>query len=151
MDGVRLGIGLYGSTNDATLKQISSLTSVISQIRVLKKGDCIGYEASFIAKAKMKIGIVPVGYADGLNRQFSNTTGVVLVKNCTCSIVGKISMDSFVIDITKCQAQEGDLVEIFGKNLTVFEMAKKINTIPYEIYSTLNRRIKRVYSDSYRL
>ena len=99
----------------------------------------------------MKIGIVPVGYADGLNRRFSNTIGVVIVKNRKCSIVGKISMDSFVIDITQCEAKEGDLVEIFGKSLTVSEMAKKINTIPYEIYSTLNRRIKRVYSYSKRL
>jgi len=151
MDSVRVGIGLYGSTNDANLKQISSLTSVIAQIRELKKGDCIGYETSFVAKEKMKIGIVPVGYADGLNRRFSNTIGVVVVKNYKCSIVGKISMDSFVIDITKCKAKEGDFVEIFGKNLTVSEMAEKINTIPYEIYSTLNRRIKRIYSHSKRL
>jgi alanine racemase len=57
-------------------------------------------------------------------------------------------MDSFVIDITKCKVIEGDLVELFGDQMTVSKIAKKINTIPYEIYSTLNRRIKRVYSDS---
>ena len=149
MDSVRLGIGLYGSTSDVNLKQISSLSSIITQIRLLEKGDYIGYEASFIAKEKMKVAIVPVGYADGLNRQFSNATGSVFVNNYECPIIGKISMDSFVIDITACKTiKEGDLVEIFGESITVSEIAKKINTIPYEIYSTLNRRIKRIYFDS---
>jgi alanine racemase len=96
----------------------------------------------------MKIAIIPVGYADGMSRRLSNTIGSVFVNNYECNIIGEISMDSFAIDITKCKAREGDLVEIFGDQLTVFEIAKKINTIPYEIYSTLNKRIKRVYSDS---
>ena len=148
MDSVRLGIGLYGSTSDVNLKQISCLTSVITQIRDLERGDSVGYGTSFIAKEKMKIGIIPVGYADGMNRQLSNAIGSVFINNYKCPIIGKISMDSFAIDITKCKANEGDLVEIFGDQLTVSEIVKKINTIPYEIYSTLNRRIKRVYSDS---
>ena len=146
MQAVRLGIGLYGSATDANLKQISSLISVISQTRDLKRGEHVGYGTTFIAKEKITIGIIPVGYADGINRQFSNNTGSVFVNNCKCPIIGKISMDSFVIDITKCNAKERDPVEIFGSNLTVSEISKKINTIPYEIYSTLNKRIKRVYS-----
>jgi len=147
MEAVRLGIGLYGSTTEVNLKPISSLISVIAQTRSLKKGECLGYGTTFIAKEKMEIGIIPVGYADGINRQFSNNTGSVFINNCTCPIVGKISMDSFAIDITKCNVQERDVVEIFGENLTVSKISKKIHTIPYEIYSTLNKRIKRVYSD----
>jgi len=147
MDSVRLGIGLYGSTTDVNLKQISSFSSVITQIRDLEKGESIGYGTSFIANEKMKIAIVPVGYADGLNRHLGNTIGSVVINNYECAFIGEISMDSFAIDITKCEANEGDVVEIFGDHLTVSEIAKKINTIPYEIYSTLNRRIKRVYSD----
>ena len=147
MDSVRLGIGLYGSTTDVNLKQISYFSSIITQTRNLEKGESIGYGTSFIADEKMKMAIVPVGYADGLNRQLSNTIGSVVINNCECAIIGEISMDSFAIDITKCEANEGDLVEIFSDQLTVSEIAKKINTIPYEIYSTLNRRIKRVYSD----
>lgn len=147
MDSVRLGIGLYGSTNDLNLNQISFFSSVITQTRMLETGEGVGYGISFVAKLKTKIAIIPVGYADGMNRKLGNGIGSVFIKNCECPIVGKISMDSFAVDITKCEANEGDLVEIFGKNLNVSEIAKKINTIPYELYSTLNRRIKRVYYD----
>jgi alanine racemase len=148
MNSVRLGIGLYGSTSDGALKQISCLYSSITQIRDLERGESVGYGGSFIAEKKMKIAIVPVGYADGINRRFGNTIGSVFINNYECNIIGEISMDSFVIDITKCKVIEGDLVELFGDQMTVSKIAKKINTIPYEIYSTLNRRIKRVYSDS---
>ncbi len=147
MDGVRLGIGLYG-LGSKKLTPISSLYSVITQIRDLKKGDSLGYGNSYTANKKITVAIIPLGYADGLNRNLSNSIGSVFVNNIECVIIGEISMDSFAIDITSANAKEGDLVEIFGDQLTVSEIAKKINTIPYEIYSTLNRRIKRIYSDS---
>jgi len=147
MNAVRIGIGLYGSVNNKNLIPISSLSSVISQIRTLNKGQSVGYGASFVTNKKTKIGIIPVGYADGLNRQLSNTVGSVFTNHHECAIIGKISMDSFAIDITNTDAKEGDLVEIFGENISVTKIAKRINTIPYEIYSTLNRRIKRIYSD----
>ena len=147
MDSVRLGIGLYGSTTDINLKQISTLTSVVAQIRSVKKGDSIGYGNSFIAKESMKIAIIPIGYADGINRQLSNNIGSVFINDFECPIVGEISMDSLAINVTKHQVQEGELVEIFGNQLSVSEISKKINTIPYEIYAILNRRIKRIYSN----
>ncbi len=147
MESVRLGIGLYGSSNDINLTPISSLTSPITQIRTIKRGEGIGYGVSFIAEKEMKIGIIPVGYADGMNRQLGNNIGSVFINNYECAIIGEISMDSFAIDITSCNANEGDLVEIFGRRITVSKIAEQINTIPYEIYSTLNRRIKRVYFD----
>lgn len=148
MNSVRLGIGLYGSANDKNLKQISSLISVIAQVRILKPGDSVGYGAHFIANKKMEIGIVPVGYADLLNRQINNPNRTVFINNTKCAIIGEISMDSFAVDITNINSCEGDLVEIFGDHLTVTEIAEKRNTIPYEIYSRINRRIKRIYSDS---
>ena len=147
MDGVRLGIGLYGSASKS-LTPISSLYTVITQIRDLKKGGSIGYGNSYIANKKMTVAIIPLGYADGLNRNLSNNIGSVFINNIECVIIGEISMDSFAADITSANAKEGDIVEVFGNQLTVSEIAKKINTIPYEIYSTLNRRIKRIYSDS---
>ena len=93
----------------------------------------------------MTIAIVPVGYADGLNRKLSNGLGTVMINNQLCPIIGKISMDNFAVDISKVQSKEGDIVEIFGKNLSVQSIAKKIETIPYEVFSTLNRRLKRIY------
>ena len=147
MDGVRIGIGLYGAAKHKELRQISTLTSVIAQIKKIKKGEKVGYGFSFNANKDMLIAIIPVGYADGFNRQLSNMNGHVFINNRNCRIVGKISMDSCMVDVSDVKANEGDRVEIFGSNLSVFEMAEKINTIPYEIYSTLNRRIKRVYKN----
>ena len=147
MNSIRLGIGLYGSGDDKNLKQISCFNSCITQIRNLKKGDFVGYGPSFFAKKEMRIAIIPVGYADGLNRRLSNNIGSVFINRQECPIIGEISMDSFAADVTKAEANEGDSVEIFGNQLSVSEIAQRINTIPYEIYSTLNRRIKRVYSD----
>ena len=115
MNYVRLGIGLYGSTDNLNLKQICSLKSPIVQIRNIKKGESVGYSSSFIANQKMTIGIVPVGYADGMNRQLGNKIGSVFVNNRKCEIIGEISMDSFIIDITKSNAKVS-----FFKDLTWF-------------------------------
>lgn len=143
---VRIGIGLYGVSYDKNLQQISTLKSVISQVRSIKKGEGIGYESSFTANKDMKVGIIPFGYADGLNRKLSEKNGKVLVNNISCPILGKISMDSCTIDLSNTGAKTGDEVIIFGKENTVLSIAKKLETIPYEVFSTLNRRIKRVYS-----
>ena len=143
---VRLGIGLFGVADDKNLQQISTLKSVITQVRTIKKGEGIGYNASFIATEDMKVGIIPFGYADGLNRKLSEKYGTILVNNSPCPIIGKISMDSCIIDLSNTTATTGDRVIIFGKENTILSIAKKLETIPYEIFATLNRRIKRVYS-----
>ena len=143
---VRLGIGLYGVANDNHLEQISTLKSIVSQVRKIRQGDQIGYDATFVASKDMQIGIIPFGYADGLNRKLSVKNGVVIINNTHCPIIGKISMDSCIIDLSNTTAKTGDEVIIFGTENTVLSIAKKLDTIPYEIFATLNRRIKRVYS-----
>ena len=143
---VRLGIGLYGVANDNHLEQISTLKSIVSQVRKIRQGDQIGYDATFVASTDMQIGIIPFGYADGLNRKLSIKNGVVIINNTHCPIIGKISMDSCIVDLSNTAAKAGDEVIIFGKENTVLAIAKKLDTIPYEIFSTLNRRIKRVYA-----
>ena len=148
LEMVRIGIGIYGSTKDKKTKQISNLKSIICQNRNIKKGEKVGYSSSFIAEKDMNISIVPVGYADGLNRKLGDGKGEVVIRNILCTIIGKISMDSFMVDTSKVKAKVGDSVEIFGENNTVIKMAEKLNTIPYEVYATLNRRIKRVYIDN---
>jgi alanine racemase len=143
---VRLGIGLYGVSNDNNLQQVSTLKSVISQVRIIKKGSKVGYDASFLAKEDMRIGVVPFGYADGLNRKLSTNNGVIIVQNIACPIIGKISMDSCMIDLKGTTAKTGDEVVIFGEENTISSIANKLTTIPHEIFSSLNRRIKRIYS-----
>ena len=142
---IRLGISLYGGLNHNGLKQIFSLKSTICQIRNIQKGEIVGYQNSFLAPQNMKIAIIPVGYADGLNRKLGNQCGQVMINNCQCSIIGEISMDSFAADVSKVDAQEGDEVIIFSPKYSVSHLAKDLNTIPYEIMATLNRRIKRLY------
>jgi hypothetical protein len=108
-------------------------------------------EAAILAEMKietveeMKIAVIPLGYADGINRKLRDGKGKVLINNASCSIIGKISMDSFMIDISGTNAKEGDLVTIFSKENLVVTIAKNLDTIAYEILATLNRRIKRVY------
>ena len=143
---VRLGIGLYGVSNDNNLQQVSTLKSVISQVRIIKEGSKVGYDASFVAKEDMVIGVVPFGYADGLNRKLSAKNGVIIVQNIACPIIGNISMDSCMINLKGTTAKTGDEVVIFGEENTISSIANKLITIPYEIFSSLNRRIKRIYS-----
>jgi len=144
---VRLGIGLYGIGYDKNLKAVAKLQSNIAQIRSINKGEKVGYDATFIANKDMKIGIVPLGYADGINRKLGNENGHVLVNTKPAKIVGKISMDSMLIDLRTIEAKEGDVVTIFDAKNNILEIAANLDTIPYEILATLNRRIKRVYPD----
>ena len=94
---VRLGITLFGSYKNENLLQVSKLKSVISQNRNIKKGAEVGYSSEFEAEKDMNISVVPVGYADGLNRRFGDGKGNVLVNGVLCPIIGKICMDSFII------------------------------------------------------
>ena len=147
-DMVRLGISLFGSLEDKNLQQVSRLISVISQNRTIEEGQGVGYNSSFISDKKTNVSIVPVGYADGLNRKLGNGIGEVVVKGEKCPIIGNICMDSFMIDSSYINCKEGEEVEIFGEENSILKLSEKIHTIPYEFYSTLNRRIKRVYIDS---
>ena len=142
---IRLGIGLYGIHDEERLVQIGKLTTTISQIRSLNKDEIIGYGGRFQTTKKMKIGVVPFGYADGLDRRLGNSNGSLFVNGEECVILGEISMDSCVIDLTDTSAKEGDRVEIFGRNNNINSICKKIDSIPYEFLSKINRRIKRVY------
>jgi len=145
MEMVRLGIGLYGVSNNEGLQQICHLESAIAQTRSIKKGEKVGYRNGFEAPHDMRIAVIPVGYADGLNRKLGDGKGKVLVDNKVCPILGHVSMDSFVADISDTSAIEGDIVTIFSADFSIQKIANDLNTIPYEILATINRRIKRVY------
>ena len=148
-NSVRIGIGIFGVSKDKNLLQIGSLSSSISQIRNLKKGDLIGYNSTYICKNKTRIAIVPFGYADGLDRNLGNQKGSLFVNEKSCKIIGNISMDSCAIDITQTDAKEGDRVEIFGKNNSIYKICTQTNSIPYEFLSKINRRIKRIYHSTF--
>lgn len=142
---VRIGIALFGGMEHPNLTQIFSLKSVISQIRFVKKGQSVGYQNSFTAEEDMQIAIIPVGYADGLNRKLGNQNGQVFIKDSACKIIGDVSMDSFIANVSNVNAEEGEIVTIFSPKYSVSKLANDLDTIPYEIMATLNRRIKRIY------
>jgi alanine racemase len=148
-DMVRLGIGLYGISNDddeqKLLENVSTLKSIISQIRTIETGESVGYGRRFIAEKQTKIATIPIGYADGISRHWGNTVGYVVIKNKRASILGSICMDMLMVDITDIDCKEGTEVIIFGENPTITFMAKQLGTIPYEIMTSISQRVKRVF------
>ena len=145
-DMVRLGIGLHGiSAVGAALQPVSSFKTYISSIRNVPAAQTIGYGRKGVTGRDSRIAVVPVGYADGLNRHLSNGRGEMLVRGRRVPIIGNICMDTCMLDVTDTDAQVGDEVEIFGKNIPVTEIAEKLDTIPYEVLTGVAQRVKRVY------
>ena len=145
-DMVRLGIGLHGiSATHANLQPVSSFKTYISSIREVPEGQSIGYGRKSYTTRPSRIAVIPVGYADGLNRHLSNRVGNVFVKGERVPIIGNICMDTCMIDVTDTNATVGDEVEIFGKHILVTELSEQLGTIPYEILTGISHRVKRVY------
>lgn len=148
-DMVRPGIGLYGVSGDPKvlqlLQHVSTFRSVVSQVKLIRKGSSIGYGRNAFAEHDIEIAIVPVGYADGLNRRLGNGRGKLYVNGRIVSIIGNISMDMCAINVSGIDVKEGDEVIIFGKELPVSEMASDLGTIPYEVFTSVSQRVKRVY------
>lgn len=144
---VRLGIGLYGIGvgNKDKLQNVSSLKTTISQIKTIEAQETVGYGRKGKLEQATRIGIIPIGYADGFSRRLSNGVGKVLVNGKICKVVGNVCMDMSMIDITNVEAEQGDSVTIFGSSYSVSEMATVLDTIPYEILTTISRRVKRIY------
>ena len=148
-DMVRLGIGLYGIApmpeEQEKLENVSTLRSIISQIKHIQAEDTVGYNRRFKAKNDTTIAIVPIGYADGLSRALSNGIGHLKVGGKFAPVVGSVCMDMTMIDITNIKAHEGDEVIIFGKDLPITRLADEMGSIPYEILTGISQRVKRVY------
>lgn len=146
---VRLGIGLYGVSNDPAeqkyLENVGTLKSIISQVRTIPNGDSVGYGRRFMAKKETRIATIPIGYADGISRLWGNEVGFVLIKNQKAPIVGSVCMDMLMVDVSTIECKEGDSVIIFGESPTVVEMAAALKTIPYEIMTSISQRVKRVF------
>lgn len=148
LDMVRLGLGMYGvSVNQTKLETVGTLTTVISQIKPVKKGESIGYGRSQFADSDMKIGIIPIGYADGFSRILSNGKGSVWINGKIARVVGRVCMDMTIIDLTHIEAKEGDQVEIFGQNRPIMHLAEEMDTIPYEVMTSISHRVQRIYLD----
>lgn len=147
-DMVRIGIGLYGLLTrelSNSLENVLELHSEISQIRMIDKGETVGYGRDFVAATSTRIGIVPIGYADGIRRELGHGNWSVVINQKKYPIIGRICMDMCMIDLGNDVIKSGTDVQLFGEENTVFEMSELLKTIPYEIISTISSRVKRVY------
>ena len=149
-DMVRLGIGLYGidgsSEIQSKLKNVSTLKASISQIKTIKKGETVGYNRMGKADKNLRIATIGIGYADGFGRSLSNGNGRVFLHGKTAAVIGNVCMDMTMIDITDiAEAQVGDDVEIFGQNMPIQLLAERLRTIPYEVFTNISERVKRIY------
>lgn len=148
-DMVRLGIGLYGVSNDSSeqkyIENVGTLKSIISQVRTIPAGDSVGYGRRFMAQKETKIATIPIGYADGISRLWGNGVGYIRIKNQKAPIVGSVCMDMLMVDVSEIDCKEGDSVIIFGESPTVTEIADALKTIPYEILTSISQRVKRVF------
>jgi alanine racemase len=144
---VRLGIGLYGisALDPSFVKEVSTLKTVILQIKDIPLHDTVGYSRKFRAERLTRIGVIPIGYADGLHRILGNGAGKVKVRGVLVPIVGNICMDMSMIDLTGIPAEEGDEVVIFGKENSILEISRQMQTIPYEVLTGISPRVKRIY------
>jgi len=145
-----LGIGLYGidSTNliQDRLETVLTLKASISQIKEVAVKESIGYSRSLMATEDMRICTISIGYADGLLRAAGNGNYQVMIRGKRVPIVGNVCMDMCMVDITSIpEAQVGDEVVIFGAEMPVQDLAKIFGTIPYEVFTNISTRVKRVY------
>jgi alanine racemase len=156
---VRLGIGMYGfgvsagrdlnpdqPAENVVLKNVGSLKTRISQIKNVRAGDSIGYNRNGIAENDMVIATIPIGYADGFHRSLGNGNHGVWIQNKFCKTIGNICMDMCMIDITAIKCKEGDEAIVFETQAQVEQMARAMNSIPYEVLTGISSRVKRIYT-----
>ena len=167
-DMCRLGIGLYGMSflrkPDAGCRKpvagsqaldtgirlpdtrnVCTLKTTILSIKTVPAGSTIGYGRHTTLTEERQIAVIPIGYADGFDRRFSNYGGEVLVRGKRCPVVGNVCMDQAMIDVTGTDAQPGDYAIVFGDQLPIQELADKLQTIPYEVLTSISRRVQRTY------
>jgi alanine racemase len=148
-DMVRIGIGMVGISANPEIKKLLqnavSFKTVISQISEVKQGESVGYSRRFRANEDTRIATIPVGYADGIPRLIGNKVGNVGINHQLVPIVGNVCMDMMMLNINSLPAKEGDAVIIFNSKPTLEEFAVYCKTIPYEVLTSISRRVKRIY------
>jgi alanine racemase len=127
------------------LHNVSTLKTTILQIREVPQEDSVGYSRKGRLSRDSRIAAIPIGYADGLNRRLGNGNAYCLVNGQKAPYVGNICMDVCMIDVTDIPCKEGDKVIIFGDDLPVTALAEVLDTIPYEILTSVSNRVKRIY------
>jgi alanine racemase len=151
---VRSGIGLYGfgipiaigtEKENKHLKPIGTLKTIISQIHQIEKGESVGYNRAFKSNDFLKTATLPIGHADGIGRQYGNGNGFVIINGQKAPIIGNVCMDMIIVNITNIDCKEGDEVVVFGQEETAETLAETVNTISYELITSISQRVKRIF------
>lgn len=153
-DMVRPGISLYGyypsleTTESIQIKPVMSLISRIASVKTISKNDAVGYGRTYTAKAKTKIVSVPVGYADGYNRNLSNKAKAI-IKGKSYNLIGRVAMDRIMFNVKDDDVRVNDKVILIGREngleITAWDWSKILETIPYEITCNISKRVPRIY------
>jgi len=152
---VRAGLMLYGVSPlpefQGALRSALAWKTRVALVRDLPRGAGVSYGRTFLAEDAMRIGLLPIGYADGLPRMVSGRGAQVLIQGCRCPILGRVTMDQVVVDLSQVNgAAQGDEVVVMGRQgeeeITVTELAQQAGTIPWEIFTGIQERVVRVYS-----
>lgn len=148
-DMVRIGIGLYGFDSALATKKVlhpvAALKTTVTQVKNISSGETIGYNRKGVLPNGGKIATVKIGYADGYNRKFGNGVGKMLINGKLVPTIGSICMDMCMLDVSGLAVKAGDEVIVFNDQYTIADLAKLIDTIPYEILTNISQRVKRVY------
>ncbi len=142
-DMIRIGIGMHGFIDDVSLECSHRLISFVAQVKEVKKGESVGYNQGYVAKRDMKTATVSIGYADGISRKHGNGESSYYLNGLACKTVGKIAMDTSIIDITETDVKEGDEVVIFENKKQLFALCKVGELIPYELICGIGKRVAR--------
>lgn len=147
---VRAGMGIYGidpsNTRQEDFEPISRFVTRISQINVLNKGETVGYvRRGKIEKDNSRIAVLPLGYADGYNRLWSNGKAKVMINGKYAPTIGNVCMDMIFVDVTDIDCSVGDEVELYGPSVDIQELAAAAGSIDYEVMTSIGPRVKRVY------
>ncbi len=143
-DVARPGIGLYSAGHTGQRRCVASLQGLVLQVRDHPSGSTIGYGASYTTDRPARIATVGLGYADGVIRSLSNR-GQVGVGGVRCPVVGRVSMDLTLVDVTGANAASGDWVEFFGPTIELEQVAELAGTIDYEVLTGVSPRVQRIY------
>lgn len=150
-DMVRTGIGLYGYGNspeeDAKLRPVATLKSVISQIHDIVPGQTVGYNRAHKASRPERSATIPLGHADGISRAYGNGKGYVMINGHKAPILGNVCMDMIMVNVTDIKCEEGDEVIVFGKGASPVTLAKQVDSIAYELITAISQRVQRIIVD----
>lgn len=146
-DMIRLGIGLWGISfsEKEVLQNVCTLKTKVVQIKYVAETETVGYSRKGVLKQKSKIALLPLGYADGIDRRLGNGAWRVLIGERTFPIIGNVCMDLMMVDVTNSDVKEGDEVTVFGDKQTIADMSEVLGTIPYEVLTSIAPRVRRVY------